>query len=395
MTFRKLIIICISLSFVFSPFVSAAPTMDRIEEIENQIKDLDERMNHIETENEKDTEYLERLKQFRDRTKQYLDSIDDTIVYAQDRADVLKEQMEAIQARIWKAEDELREVEERLTKKQDILASRLRMIYMMDRTAYIDVLLSAKSISDFFIRLGYLNFIIQNDRHVIDSVKADKELVEQKKKEIEKELHEYEKKLRLMERMSILLEEEKIYKREDLEEARTQITIIERITKEQERELMELAERQKELFELKERLQLAYKGGVMLYPLEGSQYPLTSGFGKRTDPVTGEPDVMHRGIDIGAPKGTNILAAADGVVLVAGWYGGYGNCVVIDHGNGIWTVYGHMLDDSVKVTVGQRVSTGEVIGQVGTTGKSTGYHLHFEVRLNQEAVDPMPYLGLE
>ena len=98
----------------------------------------------------------------------------------------------------------------------------------------------------------------------------------------------------------------------------------------------------------------------------------------------------HQGIDIGAPTGQTIVAAAGGTAFFVGWMGGYGNLVLIDHGNGIVTAYAHQ--SSFVIGQGAYVSRGQAIGRVGSTGNSTGPHLHFEVRLNGGAVDPMPYL---
>jgi murein DD-endopeptidase MepM/ murein hydrolase activator NlpD len=98
----------------------------------------------------------------------------------------------------------------------------------------------------------------------------------------------------------------------------------------------------------------------------------------------------HEGIDIGAASGSPVRAAADGVVKRANWYGGYGNAVIIDHGNGVQTLYGH--NSSLDVQPGQRVSAGQVIAKVGSTGDSTGPHLHFEVEVDGKKVDPRPWL---
>ncbi len=99
---------------------------------------------------------------------------------------------------------------------------------------------------------------------------------------------------------------------------------------------------------------------------------------------------MHTGVDIGASSGTPIKAAGDGVVVMAGYNGGYGNWTLIDHGDGTATGYAHQ--SSIGVRIGQQVSTGEVIGQVGSTGASTGPHLHWEVRVNGTPVDPMGWV---
>ncbi len=117
--------------------------------------------------------------------------------------------------------------------------------------------------------------------------------------------------------------------------------------------------------------------------------PVSSGFGYRVHPIFGTKR-LHKGVDMGAGSGTPIAAAKDGTVLSAGWQGGYGNTVVISHGDGITTLYAHQ--SSIAVSAGQQVSRGDIIGYVGSTGWSTGPHLHFEVRVNGTPVDPMPYM---
>lgn len=123
-----------------------------------------------------------------------------------------------------------------------------------------------------------------------------------------------------------------------------------------------------------------------LWPAEGK---ISSYFGARKDPFeSGEG--FHEGIDIAAAYGEDILASADGVVVSAGWYGGYGKAVIIDHGNGITTLYGHT--SSILVKEGRHVKKGDLIARIGSTGRSTGAHLHFEVLINGKAVNPLEYL---
>lgn len=132
--------------------------------------------------------------------------------------------------------------------------------------------------------------------------------------------------------------------------------------------------------------QIVHGSGTFIWPCNG---PITSPFGYRTHPIFGTT-IYHSGIDIGVDYNTPIHAADGGTVILAGWCGGYGNAVIIDHGNGLQTLYGH--NTSVAVSEGQTVSQGQVIAYSGSTGYSTGPHCHFEVRRNGEAVDPMGYL---
>jgi murein DD-endopeptidase MepM/ murein hydrolase activator NlpD len=120
--------------------------------------------------------------------------------------------------------------------------------------------------------------------------------------------------------------------------------------------------------------------------------PITDGFGWRISPTAGA-STYHQGTDIGAYCGANIYAATSGTVEYAGWNGGYGNFLLIDHGNGVETAYGHIVNGGILVSYGQQVEVGQNIAKVGTTGTSTGCHLHFEVRLNGQATNAVPFMA--
>lgn len=167
--------------------------------------------------------------------------------------------------------------------------------------------------------------------------------------------------------------------------------LLEGISEEQERKLMELAGKEAALLR-KKSATISAKAGKLLWPLP-KKYPLTSSFGTRVDPITRKPGAFHSGLDIGAPSGTSILAAESGTVILAQFWNGYGNTVVVDHGNGLWTLYPHIRMDGIKVEKGDTVKKGQLLAEVGSTGRSTGPHLHFEVRLNERAVDPSTYLN--
>ena len=124
-----------------------------------------------------------------------------------------------------------------------------------------------------------------------------------------------------------------------------------------------------------------------LWPVNGR---LEGGFGHRSDPFSGE-GAMHTGVDIGAPMGTPVRVTADGIVVHASWYAGYGRCVIIDHGNGYQTLYGHL--SKINVVEGQETRQGEIVGLVGNSGRSTGSHLHYEVRMHSTPVNPYRFLA--
>jgi murein DD-endopeptidase MepM/ murein hydrolase activator NlpD len=124
-----------------------------------------------------------------------------------------------------------------------------------------------------------------------------------------------------------------------------------------------------------------------IWPITGR---LMDGFGHRSDPFSGE-GAMHTGIDISAPQGTAVKATADGIVVHAAWNAGYGRCVVVDHGNGYQTLYGHL--SRIEVIDGQEIRRGEIVGEVGSTGHSTGPHLHYEVRIRATPVNPYRFLS--
>jgi len=126
--------------------------------------------------------------------------------------------------------------------------------------------------------------------------------------------------------------------------------------------------------------------GRFMWPVNGR---VSSGFGYRIHPIH-RTRIQHTGLDIPKPSGSGIAAADGGKVIFAGWRGGYGRCVIINHGRGLATLYGHM--QSIYVSNGQSVGKGQAIGAVGTTGYSTGPHLHFEVRVNGSPVNPLGYL---
>lgn len=287
---------------------------------------------------------------------------------------------------------ELEEAVARVDSRDHLLQSRVKLMYTNGFVSYLDVLFQATSFADFLDRYQALRMIVGQDQEILAANKRDRDLVEVKKQDIETKLAE----IRTMYDDAQALKEQLVAQEQEKERA-VQILSqkeqeFEEISEQQEALLAELARKRSKLYaeKLEKQKSSAYSGGQLTWPLPG-RFTITSGFGGRTDPFT-KKSSSHKGIDIGAPQGTTIVAAESGVVLIAEWVNGYGNAVVIDHGGGLWTWYGHIRNGGIKVNEGDTVKRGDKIAEVGSTGQSTGPHLHFEVRKNEKPVDPNPYL---
>lgn len=313
-------------------------------------------------------------------------------------------QRDAKEEELLQTGQELEQAEERVKTRNKLLQSRMRLMYTNGFVSYMDVLLSATSFTDFIDRFDALQSILAQDRDILEEQRKEQELVALKKAEVEKQFAEVTKiyeKLELYEAHLAKKEEEKqlmiasynsnlVQLDNELEEIDSELEQLEDISAEQEELLMALAAKVSKLNAEKNRIQNPYSGGRLGMPIKDS-YRVTSNFGTRIHPITGKRHT-HTGIDFAAPQGTDIYAAEDGVVIVAQSWSGYGNCVIIDHGNGLWTLYGHIRNGGIKVDKGETVKKGQKIAEVGSTGNSTGPHLHFEVRKNETPVNPSSYL---
>lgn len=292
----------------------------------------------------------------------------------------------ALEKAIAKASAELAETERRLEQQTLVLHQRLRDIYTDGNVSYLEVLLGATSVSDFLARFDMMQRLAEHDAALVEELAAARELVARQKQELEAKkakLAALEARRRAQKE---LLAARSAEKKELLTELRSEKAAYEQA-------LNELEEESRRLARIIQQLQAKHPSprrgtGRFIWPVPGWG-GVSSGYGMRFHPIL-QQYRMHTGIDIPAPTGAAVVAADDGVVIYTGWLGGYGRVVVIDHGGGFSTLYAHL--SSTVVGVGAEVRQGEVIGRVGSTGWSTGPHLHFEVRLNGEPADPSAYL---
>ena len=295
------------------------------------------------------------------------------------KLEILKEEIDEVKER-------LERVEKSYNKQKDIGTKRLVALYEMGETSYLDVLLNSKNIQDFISNYYLIGEIAEFDKDLLDTIEREKKQV----KQISEELAVKQENL-----SSIQASQEKTLIA--LENAKTIKNSYANSLTEEEKQLQDkINGYQSELNTLDSQILYLtvgevgtdYIGGEFLWPAPGYK-TITSPFGTRVHPIL-HTVKTHTGLDIGAPYGASAVAANSGVVTTSSYLGGYGNCVIIDHGGGICTLYAH--GSQLIAKVGDYVERGQVVMKVGSTGMSTGPHLHFGVTVNGKYVDPLPYL---
>ena len=312
-------------------------------------------------------------------------ALDQEIAAVQTEIDKLNSKINASNEKIAKKQEELTKAEQESKAQYEIYMHRAKMMVEKGSITYLEVLLNSKSFSDLLSRYSVVKQIVQYDSEKLDELKA-----------IEKEIADLKKILEDEKAQIVSLKENETAQMNTLAAKRAASQkIIDDL--QNDKSSFEKALAEQERAEANARAEIArltsgssstkkFSGG-MIRPTSG---PVTSPYYMRVHPVTGKLR-QHTGMDFGSPHGADILAAASGTVIVAGYNaGGYGNYVVINHGGGISTLYAHA--SSLLVSTGQYVSQGQVIAKVGSTGMSTGPHLHFEVLINGQHTNPASYL---
>lgn len=347
-------------------------------------------------------------------------ALDNKIEINRQMIELIGEQIEIYDEIIGEKQAELDKALEKETAQTELLRSRIRAMEENSSYSYASFIFDSSSVTELLSRIGDVNDIMHYDKALEEEYMAAREDVESIKKSYEEVRHEQE-----------LLQKELDTKQAELdaqvEAAYTMIADIETLSDDAQAEYDAIAE---EEAKAEETLQEAIRkraaeeaaknaannansggnsggsggnsggggssGGGSATSLSNLQWPvpsctlITSRFGYRVAPTTGA-STYHGGLDIGAGMGASIVAAGAGDVIYAGANGGYGNCVMIDHGNGVVTVYAHM--SSIGVSYGQYVTAGQYVGAVGSTGVSTGPHCHFEIRINGAQTDPAAYFS--
>ena len=286
--------------------------------------------------------------------------------------------------------DKIEIAQEDCETREEILRDRLVEMYKAGDVTYLDVLLSSKSLTEFISSYFLMRQIVEYDNLYIEQIEREKNELEETKTKLEKQQKEIRTVKAKKEQTTTILTNKKI-----LQKAQAS-----KLTKAEKELQKEITEYKKEVYRIQsliaqasgeEFLPIQYTGGNMIWPVAKEGTAITSYYEQREHPISGIVH-YHSGIDIGnAYFGTPVVAAMDGYVSYAGWLGGYGNCVIINHGDGVSTLYGH--GQAILTTLHKQVKQGDLIMEVGSTGNSTGPHLHFEVRINGYTVNPLLYVN--
>lgn len=310
-------------------------------------------------------------------------TLDKKINVAEKEIDKIDQEIGVTKGKIVTTKKELRKAEINIANKNDILNSRLRVMYKNGQIGYAEVLLNSESIVDFFSNVDMLQKIFHQDQELLAYMKEQKEEIIIKKRTLEDHESNMKRMMRSMES-----------KQKELEVNRGEIR---RVKEELKKDSKQLAKQIDEFNAYAEKLTAEirrkqssgkYTGGKLAWPTPGYTR-ITSPYGYRIHPIL-KRKKMHTGIDIGAPRGASVVAAGNGKVIYSDWRGGYGKVVMVDHGGGIVTLYAH--NSKLLVKDGQKVNKGTTIAKIGSTGGSTGPHLHFEVRKNGKWIDPIPWV---
>lgn len=351
-----------------------------VEELRQQRQEIEQQRQRLERQR---NQVLQQEKSAQNR----LDGLQDQIKTTAAEVRQNEQQLKAAEARLKALEAELAKAEDQFQQQQSATVARLQFLQRQQGSQGWAVLLNSQNINEFLERRSQLRRVYQSDRDFLNHLKTIAEDIDRRHGKVEEQKNQI-----------ALISQQLLARKAQFEsQAETQEQLVSRLN--QDRKALEVAENQLERDSnniaalIRRRLTPPGGGGIRIrgtgiFSLPCSA-PLTSGFGYRVHPILGYRR-FHAGVDFGAPHGSTIYSADRGTVIFAGWYGGYGRSVVIDHGDSLTTLYAHT--SRVFVQEGQTVERGQAIAAVGSTGLSTGPHLHFEVRRNGEPVNPLDFL---
>ncbi|MGN0154163.1 MAG: murein hydrolase activator EnvC family protein [Lachnospiraceae bacterium] len=334
-------------------------------------------------------EILDNLKDAKDNLENYVIQLDKSLNELQIEINHLEQNQKELEETIKETEQNLKVAKEAQDQQYNSMKQRIQMVYESGNKRYLDVLLTATSMTDMMNKTEYISQVSAYDYNILKQLKTAREQVANLQMKLEKDLASNEA-------LQKEVNEQKETMETLVEEKNKQIDQYEISIAGQEAEVQKYMQAEAEAEAIIAAAEQAastsasstYTGGIFTWPVPGYTQ-ITSYFGARTSPVAGASS-NHKGIDIACDTGAAVVAASSGTVIVATYNYAEGNYICIDHGGGVVTVYMH--NSSLAVSVGETVSAGQTIAYAGSTGVSTGPHCHFGVRVDGVYVDPLGYL---
>lgn len=358
------------------------------------VSELNKEQSQIKNEINSSKESLEQSKEQKSDILKEVEKLDAELDKVQTELDNLEKRLSETQQSLENSENELEKAKEKKENQYESLKKRIRVMYEYGDGGYLSILLDSKGFTDFFKRIEYVNYIMKHDNEIFEKYKQTEELIALKVEQIKVE----------KENIEVLTKETKDKKAQVDTKIKEKQQMVANLDKQQATLEQKIKDLQKEDAEITNLINQAKvqvtgsstnkvypgTGGKLAYPVPAyAGSPYNDVYGYRINPISGKRE-LHSGLDMKATYGTDIVAAEDGVVIFSGNKNGYGKTVIIDHGDGMTTLYAH--NSSLVVSKGQQVKRGQVIAKAGSTGYSTGVHAHFEVRINGKTTDPAPYL---
>lgn len=372
-------------------------TNDLIKEKEAEIDDAKELKKKLQSNLTDVKKIKEELEASKENLTQYVVQLDGKLETIQEKIAELKTQIEEKEAELLQTQQELEVAIENQETQYEAMKDRIQFMYESGDNLYMELLFSSKSFGEMLNKAEYIELLSAYDRQMLDEYVATRKLIELYKEQLEEDKAYLEEAKAGVESEEASLnalidEKEQTIKAvaNDISNKEAAIAEYEADIKEQN-ETIALLEKivAEEKAKLAEANNLKYDGGIFAWPAP-SYTRISDDYGNRTHPILGVQQ-FHNGVDMAAPGGSPILAAYDGQVVAADYSGSMGNYIMIDHGDGLYTIYMHA--SALYVSKGAEVTKGQKIAAVGTTGRSTGNHLHFSVRLNGSYVSPWNYLS--
>lgn len=404
---KRRIIFGLTLVLAMSVFFSSNVTfISRAEITSDSIKEKQQQISQAQDEQKKLQKGLSDVKKMKQELEKSKSNLEDYITQLDGDLNVVNQRINELQAVIDETQEALDEATEDLneavrveTEQYEAMKVRIQFMYEKGDNFFLDAIFGAESFSDILNRANYFEELASYDRKKLDEYVLNRQMVEVCKQEIEAKKATLDEAMAQQEQeqnnLEILIGE----KEQQINAVSYDISNKEAAIKDYEDELNAMAtvisQLEQQVLEEKRAIaaangvNLSYDGGAFCWPAP-SYTRISSPFGYRTHPTLGV-QLFHNGVDLASPSGSKILCAYDGIVVAADYTSVMGNYIMVDHGDGLYTVYMHA--SALYVSKGDVVIKGENIAAVGSTGRSTGPHLHFSVRKNGEYVDPMAYIS--